>query len=61
MCCGIIFAGICDPDKIVTFILPDNPSAVMKHNMERSWVIQIDSQVDFFLRDDIFCDLNREL
>ena len=53
MCCGIIFAGICDPDIIVTFILPDNPSAVMKHNMERSWVIQIDSQVDFFLRDDI--------
>ena len=55
------FAGICNPDKVVIFILPDNASAVVKHNLEGSRVVQIDPQIDFFLRNNTFCGLNGEL
>ena len=52
------FAGICNPNKVVAFVLSDNASAVVEHNVEGSRVIQIDPQIDFFLWNNTFCDLN---
>ena len=57
---ALFFPGICDPDKIMAFILSDNTSAVVKHNVEGGRVIQIDAKIDFFLRNNVFCNLNGE-
>ena len=55
------FAGIRDPDKAMAFIPRDNTSAVVKHHVEGSGVIQVDPQVDFFLRNYSMSNLKSEL